>query len=104
MAFPSESVALSGNFVPFAKSNEEKLDVIVEVVLSDGEVVEDVVVVPDVLSSVVVAPVDVPVDVDPVDNIVAAPAAMTHRIDAPAPTMEPVSLIFIFATPATKPP
>jgi hypothetical protein len=41
--------------------------------------------------------------VDVGDNIVAAPAATTHRTETPAPNMEPVTLIAIFATPAINP-
>ncbi|HWV12857.1 MAG TPA: hypothetical protein VN110_06125 [Sphingobium sp.] len=66
------------------------------------EVIEDVVDNDPVLSRVVVDPVG-DVGDDPPDMIVAAPAAMTHKSDNPAPTMEPVSLIFMFATPAIKP-
>ncbi|GLV27642.1 hypothetical protein TomTYG75_01690 [Sphingobium sp. TomTYG75] len=97
---PSDRVDLSGSFVPLAKSYVEKLDETVEVVSVDSEVVEVVVDVDPLLSRVVVDAVCKLVDVDPLDNIVAAPAAMTHRSDNPAPHMEPVSLIFIFATPA----
>ena len=70
-----------------------------EVVPVDDEVIEEVVDNGAVLSRVVVDPVD-DVGDDPPDMIVAAPAAMTHNSDSPAPTMEPVSLIFMFATPA----
>jgi hypothetical protein len=104
VALPSDSVAFSGSFVPPSKSNVEKLDVIVEVVLVIDVVVDKVPAALLPLSRVFVEPVDVPVDVDPLDRIVAAPAAMTQRRDNPTPTMEPVSLIFIFATPAIKPP
>jgi hypothetical protein len=93
-------VAFSGNFVPLAKSNVEKLDVIVAVVPLVGEVVEVPVPASTEPSRVVVDPVAVPVVVDPLERMVAAPAAATQRIDIPAPTMEPVSLIFMFATPA----
>ena len=96
---PSDRVALSGSFVPSAKSKVEKLDEMSEVVPVKDEVVGDVVDTGSLLSRVVVDPVDDVVD-DPPDMIVAAPAAMTHRSDTPAPTMEPVSLIFMFATPA----
>ena len=96
---PSDRVALSGSFVPSAKSKVEKLDEMSEVVPLDDEVVEDVVDIGSLLSRVVVDPVDDVVD-DPPYMIGAAPAAMTHRSDTPAPIMEPVSLIFMFATPA----
>ena len=99
MALPSDSVALSGSFVPPAKSKVEKLDVMVGLVPVVDEVVEDVVNAGAPPSRVVVDPVD-DVGDDPPDMIVAAPAAMTHKSDNPAPTMEPVSLIFMFATPA----
>lgn len=99
MALPSDSVALSGSFVPLAKSKVEKLDVMVGLVPVVDEVVEDVVNAGALPSRVVVDPVD-DVGDDPPDMIVAAPAAMTHKSDNPAPTMEPVSLIFMFATPA----
>ncbi|AMK18241.1 hypothetical protein K663_09300 [Sphingobium sp. MI1205] len=101
---PSDRVAFSGSFVPSTKSKFEKLDVIVDVVPADDEVVvvDDDVAAP-LLSRVVVDPVDVPVDVEPVERMVAAPAAMTQRSDTPAPIMEPVNLIFIFATPVVSP-
>ncbi|HJT38841.1 MAG TPA: hypothetical protein VJ762_00760 [Sphingobium sp.] len=103
VALPSDSVAFSGSLVPPAKSNSEKLDAVSGVELVDCEVsdaVDDVVTPP---ARVVVDPDDVVVDVVPFDNIVAAPAATTHRIDKPAPTMEPFSFIFIVRTPAIKP-
>jgi hypothetical protein len=92
-------VAFCGNFVPLAKSNAEKLDVIVAVVVLVGEGVEVPVPASREPSEVVVDPVAVPIVVDPLERMVAAPAAATQRIDTPAPIMEPVSLIFMFATP-----
>jgi hypothetical protein len=103
VALPSDSVAFSGSFVPPAKSKSAKLDVTVAVELDDVAVVDDVVDVVELSIRVVVELGDVVVDVDPLDSIVAAPAATTQRIDAPAPTMEPVNLIFIFATPLLAP-
>jgi hypothetical protein len=76
--------------------------VIVDVVPVDVEVVENDDVAAPLLSRVVVDPMDVPVDVEPVERMVAAPAAMTQRSDPPAPIMEPVNLIFIFATPVVS--
>lgn len=94
-----ESVAFSGSLVPSAKSNVEKLDVVLEVeLLVDVEdVVElvpadgDVELVEDVLVDVLVV------------NMVAAPAATRPSNDNPAPNKEPVSRIFIFATPVIYP-
>lgn len=94
-------MAFSGNFVPLAKSNVEKLDVIVAVAPLVGEVVEVPVPASRAPSKVVVdpVPVAVPVVVDPLERMVAAPAAAKQRIDTPAPTMEPVSLILMFCNP-----
>lgn len=85
--------------MPSAKSKVEKFDEIVDVVPVVDDCVEDVVMVGAALSSVVPVSVDPVVSV-PLDKIVAAPAATTHNKDNPAPIMEPVSLIFILATPA----
>ncbi len=100
VALLSHKVDLPGSFVPLAKSKVEKLDETAEVVSVGDKVVAFVVDVDPLLSRVVVDPSCKSEDVDSLDNIVAAPAAMTHRSDNPAPTMEPVSLIFISATPA----
>jgi hypothetical protein len=70
--------------------------------IDKGVVEDDVDVVPP-LSRVVVDPVDKFVDPGSLERIVAAPAATTHKIDTPAPTMEPVSLIFILRPPLLCP-
>ncbi|HEX7875226.1 MAG TPA: hypothetical protein VF489_01435 [Sphingobium sp.] len=85
--------------MPFAKSKSENSDVMVEVKLAGADVVEDVAAIVPLLDRVVVDPVDIFVDVDTPDNIVAAPAATMHMIDNPTPIMEPVGLIFILRTP-----
>lgn len=102
VALPSESVAFSGSFVPSAKSKLEKLLLVVAVAVDvDVDVLPVLVIV--VLDDVDVELEDVVVEVVSPDKMVAAPAATTHRTDIPAPTMEPVSLIFILRTPAIKP-
>ena len=95
----SQSVALSGSFVPFAKSKSAKLDVMVDARLVTVEVVDDVTDVVSLSTRVVVDDVAVVVEVEPSDRIVAAPAATTHNMESPAPTMEPVSLIFMICNP-----